>query len=48
MRAPVRVVILGGGFAGVHAAVELERAIPAAAAVEITGGSPSPTTPRSG
>jgi NADH dehydrogenase len=33
---PVRVVILGGGFAGVHAAIELERAIPRNAPVEIT------------
>jgi NADH dehydrogenase len=33
---PVRVVILGGGFAGVHAAIELERAIPRDAQVEIT------------
>ena len=33
---PVRVVILGGGFAGVHAAIELERAIPRDARVEIT------------
>jgi NADH dehydrogenase len=33
---PIRVVILGGGFAGVHAAVELERSIPTGAPVEIT------------
>lgn len=33
---PVRVVILGGGFAGVNTAVELERAIPHGQAVEIT------------
>ena len=33
---PVRVVILGGGFAGVHAARELERALARDADVEIT------------
>ncbi len=33
---PVRVVILGGGFAGVHAAIELERSVPRDAPVEIT------------
>jgi NADH:quinone reductase (non-electrogenic) len=33
---PVRIVILGGGFAGLHAAQELERAIPRARGVEIT------------
>jgi NADH dehydrogenase len=33
---PVRVVILGGGFAGVHAARELERAVARDAEVEIT------------
>jgi NADH dehydrogenase len=32
----VRVVILGGGFAGVHAAIELERAVPRNTRVEIT------------
>jgi NADH dehydrogenase len=34
--APVRIVILGGGFAGLHAAQELERALPRDVAVEIT------------
>jgi NADH dehydrogenase len=33
---PVRIVILGGGFAGLHAAQELERALPRGVPVEIT------------
>jgi NADH dehydrogenase len=33
---PVRVVILGGGFAGIHAAIELERSVPRGVPVEIT------------
>lgn len=35
-REPVRVVVLGGGFAGVNAAVELEKSLPRGADVEIT------------
>ncbi|MGH7526313.1 MAG: NAD(P)/FAD-dependent oxidoreductase [Gemmatimonadales bacterium] len=35
-QAPMRVVVLGGGFAGVHAAIELERAMPRGAEVDIT------------
>ena len=35
-QAPVRVVILGGGFAGLNAAVALERALPRGREVEIT------------
>lgn len=34
--APVRILILGGGFAGVHAAQELERALPRDVAAQIT------------
>jgi len=34
--APVRVVILGGGFAGIHTAQELERALPRDVPAEIT------------
>jgi NADH dehydrogenase len=33
---PVRIVILGGGFAGLHAAQELERVLPRDVPVEIT------------
>ena len=35
-RKPVRVVILGGGFAGINAAIELEKALPRGQVVEIT------------
>ena len=35
-RGPIRIVILGGGFAGVHAAQQLERALPRGMPSEIT------------
>src|SRR5574342_561936 len=35
-RAPTRVVILGGGFGGIYAALRLERALGRGAALEVT------------
>jgi NADH dehydrogenase FAD-containing subunit len=33
---PVRILILGSGFAGLHASQQLERALPGAISAEIT------------